>query len=64
MQDEQEFIITFAIYGGLAFAGLLISVTSIAFGIVVYKKIKDQKVSNKIYEQKRENGQHKGGNGF
>jgi hypothetical protein len=64
MEHGSETEFQFIIIGGIALATVMVAIPLIAFGILIYKKLKDNKIIEKIYEQKRENGKHGGGNNF
>lgn len=56
LNNEQEFLFSFVWIGGLVLAGTIVTITLTAFGILVYKRLKDKKIIKKLYEQERKNG--------
>ena len=55
-QEQQEFYVTLAIYGGLIFAGLLVSIVLGAFAFILLGRNNTDKAIKKLYEKERKNG--------
>lgn len=61
--EAQEFYIAVAVYGGVIFAGALISIGLIIVGIAVKNRLTKTKIIKELYngKEKNQNGQAKGG---
>lgn len=56
MEEQQEFYMAVVIYGGVIFAGLLVTIVLGAVALKLWGNHKEQKIVKKLYEQKRKNG--------
>lgn len=56
LSNEQEFYSAFVIYGGIIFAGSLVSIALGFLAVGMYKHLKKSKLQKEIYEQERKNG--------
>lgn len=61
-QGDEEFYFALIVWGGIIFAGVMVSIGLTMVGIAVKNKINKRKLANEIYNEKeRSNGQHKSG---
>jgi len=59
MQEKEEFFAIVAIYGGIIFAGILVSLVLVAIVWKLKGTMKEKTIIKKLYEQQNKNG--KGG---